>query len=32
MSLEHEVLRETELRELIDKFIKVKSGKILTFY
>lgn len=28
MSLEHEVLREIELRELIDKFAKVKSRKI----
>ena len=28
MSLEHEVLREIELRELVDKFAKVKSRKI----
>jgi len=28
MSLEHEVLHEIELRELIDKFAKVKSRKI----
>ena len=28
MSLEHDVLQEIELRELIDKFAKVKSRKI----
>jgi len=28
MSLQHEVLHERELRELIDKFAKVKSRKI----
>ena len=28
MSLEHEVLHETELRQLIDKFAKDKSQKI----
>ena len=31
MSLEHEVLREIELTELIDNFAKVKARKMPVF-